>query len=488
MSRSFVRASSQYLRNLSAPVTVAPLTMCCWARTADVTNNKALMSIGDSTVNNRFTLAVTPAERVTAATQGGGSTSTATSTGAAGLIAANQWFHAAGVYNAGSRIVYTTLQGSVTTNKVTASATRTPAGVDRVVVGSLHTLANYWDGQIAEAAIWDVALTDSEIAQMGQLAVSPLMIRPENLICYWPLQGYHSPEHNRLGGFDLTVTGPTQGEHVRIHYPRSPLLFPSIDLPTSGAVDQTLPSVQQTAATIEYLRATVTQTAPKVTQAAAAKETFSGAVAQALPRLGQSAQASSYIAPAVAQVLPKVQQTAVVDTYIAPSVAQALPPVAQAAVATERATAGVAQVLPKTAQSVVAVERIAIAAAQILPKATQAIAGSEFLKGAVAQVLPKVVQAADTEHNEPGFEGVTAQTLPRVVQVVAMLERIPVVAAQILPKVHQFAQSEIIYEGVAGSANQVLPFISQSIEALIEELVAANGDWVTRLRRRRRRI
>ena len=42
------------------------------------------------------------------------------------------------------------------------------------------------DGQIAEAAIWNVALTDGEIASLAK-GFKPTRIRPQSLVFYAPL-------------------------------------------------------------------------------------------------------------------------------------------------------------------------------------------------------------------------------------------------------------------------------------------------------------
>jgi hypothetical protein len=44
----------------------------------------------------------------------------------------------------------------------------------------------FFTGYIAHVAIWDANLSDSDSASLGR-GVSPLSVRPANLVAYWPL-------------------------------------------------------------------------------------------------------------------------------------------------------------------------------------------------------------------------------------------------------------------------------------------------------------
>ena len=75
------------------------------------------------------------------------------------------------------------------------SAVDSPAGTfgtnsnyDDFRVGELANLGGHFEGDIAEVAYWDVALTDDEIASY-HAGASPLTIRPGNLTFYAPLFG-----------------------------------------------------------------------------------------------------------------------------------------------------------------------------------------------------------------------------------------------------------------------------------------------------------
>jgi hypothetical protein len=92
----------------------------------------------------------------------------------------------------------------------------------------------YWDDHIAEAAIWDVLLTDDDVTLLAA-GYSPLFVKPESLLFYAPIHGRKSPENDLIAGTSLTVTGsPGASAHMPITYPEdtpSPM-YP----PPSGAV------------------------------------------------------------------------------------------------------------------------------------------------------------------------------------------------------------------------------------------------------------
>ncbi len=82
------------------------------------------------------------------------------------------------------------------------------------------TLRN-WDGMLAEAAIWNVILTDDEFYAL-QKGVSPDQIRPESLIHYVPMA--------RSGAIDKvaapwTVTGTAAQPHPRTNRPHRKLRY-----------------------------------------------------------------------------------------------------------------------------------------------------------------------------------------------------------------------------------------------------------------------
>ena len=219
MSRLFDDASSQYLSRTAAVLTTVPITMACWFNTNDLsTDNQALIALAYSgNVNDYFLLRIQQTTGTIAAAVNAFGVGQVLAESSAGC-SLNTWHHACAVFSAAdARAAY--LDGA---NKGTEGTSRTPTNtVDRTGVGGLVPLTptQFMSGRIAEAAIWDVALSDAEIAALGK-GFAPLLLRPQSLVAYWPLLGNDSPELDRWKNqYDLTVTGATKAEHSRVYYP-----------------------------------------------------------------------------------------------------------------------------------------------------------------------------------------------------------------------------------------------------------------------------
>ena len=95
---------------------------------------------------------------------------------------------------------------------------------DTTAIGMMRDSTPNWafDGQLAECAIWNVALTDAEIAMLyqGGTAMHPGMIRPSALIHYWPIYGITDPEMDLVGGKGLALAAtPLKAEHPQVYRP-----------------------------------------------------------------------------------------------------------------------------------------------------------------------------------------------------------------------------------------------------------------------------
>lgn len=219
MARQF-NGSDQFLLSTagSVPITGPPLTLVGWGKSTNTTDLQVLLGLGESgAANNGFAIQFrgdVVNDPVAAGAISGGSQSSALSTTS---YQSGVWHHLAGVFvSATERIVY--LDGG---GKATQTASRTPTGINRVGVG-----AHGWFGATsritgcgAECAVYNVALNDAEVLMLS-LGVSPLLVRPESLVAYWPLIGRYSPETDEVSALGLTVTGATNAAHPRIIYPR----------------------------------------------------------------------------------------------------------------------------------------------------------------------------------------------------------------------------------------------------------------------------
>lgn len=186
MARNFTAASSQELRNTGiAAVTAAPLTMACWFRSSDVAGavSKTLIALDDGASEFFLLRSASTTGACQAAVTGG-------HTAAAGNPTLNQWSHFGAVFvSSTSRFAYHNgVAGAENTNASTPVVTQTHIGS---VIG-----IQFAAGDIAEAAIWGVALSASEMGLLAQ-GYAPSLIRPGSLLGYWPLSGGQSPEPDK---------------------------------------------------------------------------------------------------------------------------------------------------------------------------------------------------------------------------------------------------------------------------------------------------
>jgi len=219
MARSFARASSQYLEATSAVATSIPITFAAWCWTSNTTDTKDVLSLGSSTSNNIFLFRATAAGTIQAIIYDNGSPGTANTTSA---FPQSTWFHGCAVFESSTlRSIY--IDGG---DKGTNTTDLTPSNINTTDIGCYMyggTRGSYWDGSIAEAAIWNAALTDAEVLILSK-GISPLAVRPGNLAFYVPL--VRDNDEDIIGGLSLTASGsPTIAAHPWIRYPFTPFYY-----------------------------------------------------------------------------------------------------------------------------------------------------------------------------------------------------------------------------------------------------------------------
>lgn len=152
------------------------------------------------------------------------------------------WIHVAGTWQYNLRNLYVNgvKEAYEPGNKFgggeagTTNVSLNPAHATEFYIGRDHS-GKYWEGAIAEAAAYSVVLSDSEIASLAA-GFSPLLVRPESLIGYWPLGGALASDTgdiDLINGKDLTANNsPTTENHPQIIYPSNPsLVLPSAPPP-----------------------------------------------------------------------------------------------------------------------------------------------------------------------------------------------------------------------------------------------------------------
>ncbi len=224
MSFDFDAASDQFL-SAAAPVTGPPLTMAAWFNVTDTTSQKSAVNIIEGGTNNHFLhLMAYEAAKVNFRIDAGISSESCVSSTS---YSSGTWHHACGIAAAvDDRSVF--LDGG---GKVLVSTSIAIASIDALGIGALNRAAVAFelDGLIAEVGVWNVALTDAEVAVLAA-GYSPLFVRPQNLIFYAPIV---RELVDKVGGATITNNnGATVADHPRMIYP-SPS---SLVVPPAAAV------------------------------------------------------------------------------------------------------------------------------------------------------------------------------------------------------------------------------------------------------------
>lgn len=209
MARNF-NGTSDHLTYAGA-VVAYPYTFACWVRPTNLTGARDHMSasaVGVDTIDWLQTNGTT--HKYVASNSG-------SVTIVGGTVTINQWFHScivvAGVadrrlFTDGAKVTSTTDIGNPGSGEFNLGR----------YTGSVPAGLEWFAGDLAEAAAWNIALSDADVAALN-LGISPLFVRPDALTSYWPLLGQGSPEPDFRGKKALTATGTTVVAHPSIVYP-----------------------------------------------------------------------------------------------------------------------------------------------------------------------------------------------------------------------------------------------------------------------------
>ena len=232
MSRQFASASSQSLNAGSAPASAPPFTMACWCL-QDSSAIMTMMSIGDTTsATDFFKIIMTDSSlghEVWAQERFSAGFRTAQST--AGASGTGELVHACGVFETTS-LRHAYFNGA---NKGTLNSAGGAGSANDLYIGAeaKSSPAIFMNGRVAEAAVWNAVLTDTEVAILG-LGVSPLFVRPASLVFYSPL--IRAEDRDVVGGLTLTANNsPTVSVHPPIIRPSAQIM----QFPPAGAAPAT---------------------------------------------------------------------------------------------------------------------------------------------------------------------------------------------------------------------------------------------------------
>jgi hypothetical protein len=184
MAYNFAAASSRNLSTASSPASGSPMTIAAWARPT-ATGDFVICSVGVSSASHRNQLqigqgAVNLTINIFAAGASG------TGQGTRGIVRGSSvWSHFAGVCDS-STLRKAFIDGVAGADNTTNCGSQNAA--NSIVVGARWntTLGNYMTGDIAEVGVWDVALTQPEIASLAQ-GMTCDKVRPQSLVFYAPL-------------------------------------------------------------------------------------------------------------------------------------------------------------------------------------------------------------------------------------------------------------------------------------------------------------
>jgi len=210
MSRRFISASSQSLNYASALTATMPITMAAWFRPASH-SAQVMVSISDSAAaNRRFQLGQTAGQFVTANHHDNTTLGQAVGTV---VCQDNVWSHGvAGFVSTTSRWSYTN-GWSLVTGATNIAGSMASLNSTDIGYRNNSTPQQYFDGQLAHVAIWNVELTPGEVRALAQ-GWLPIYVRPTALLAYYPLAGEGPSsifEYNRAWNgqrYDMTVNGP----------------------------------------------------------------------------------------------------------------------------------------------------------------------------------------------------------------------------------------------------------------------------------------
>lgn len=145
-------------------------------------------------------------------------------------VTTGSWHHFGGVLDFANDLITPYYEGvaensgAVTfgNSTYTHGSTSSTDGIGKGVGDTILITDVQWDGRIAEVAVWAGDIGASGYAMLNK-GFSPLLVRPDLLVAYWPLMGRYSPEIDLISGENATINGTiAQADHQRIIYPTRP--------------------------------------------------------------------------------------------------------------------------------------------------------------------------------------------------------------------------------------------------------------------------
>lgn len=231
----------------TVPVTGPPFTMCCFFTPDAVTTEGHIISIHDfSAVElHNLSIDISNTSQLSAGSFDGGWAVADEGTTLTNGVA----HHGCGIWTSSTDRV-SVLDGNWA-GRGTNTTSKNPTGVDHLSIGgqyfnSASTPQNEFNGRIAEVGMWNVALTQSEVEALAA-GVSPLLIRPGNLVFYAPFLGDQNDDLTGNAPLTTDGTAPTVVEqHPAIYKPHNQVIrFPSVSGATTVLTGTMLATVDE---------------------------------------------------------------------------------------------------------------------------------------------------------------------------------------------------------------------------------------------------
>ena len=203
--------TNDYIEATSAAMTSGPITLAAWVN-LDVTNvAQRVVSITSTTGNDRWSLLVGATAVVSMQVGGSGTFATRSTTA---TVSASTWHHVAGTWNNTAGQPFAAYLDGATNGATNSNRTPTAGNLNRTYLGTTYVssaLAQYLNGRIAEAAIWNAVLSDAEIVSLAK-GYRPSLVQPEKLLYYAPIVREVA---DYSGGLSLTTSGAVVAVHPR---------------------------------------------------------------------------------------------------------------------------------------------------------------------------------------------------------------------------------------------------------------------------------
>lgn len=183
MSLLFDSSGSEYVYTNTQPLTVKPVTISAWFKSTTIAGDGVICAISNNSdeyfmIQARGSQAGDPVAALEYAT----GWEWASSDG----FTADTWHHATGTFV--SAIERSAFLDGTGKNIDIDSMDVNFSLLSKIIVGSYKSSTGFFDGKIAEVAVWSTELTDAQILRIGS-GTLPSEVESGSLVAYWKLRG-----------------------------------------------------------------------------------------------------------------------------------------------------------------------------------------------------------------------------------------------------------------------------------------------------------